>query len=104
MRRRWSGRVHPWPGAEGDGLAEYRQTVPLLAHRRLTLLERTVRAASLPEMAGRTCMVIALTRAFWRPSATECVRNQDLFLLSLCVWILQRLQRLPRHTVFCVWV
>lgn len=29
MRRRWSGRVHPWPWAEGEGLPQYRQTVVL---------------------------------------------------------------------------
>lgn len=47
-----------------------------------------VSAVSLQEMACSTFMVIAVTSPFWRPSAKECVRKQDLFLLSLCVCLL----------------
>lgn len=77
------------PGQRGAGLLSIgRQfSSALLADCRADWLEM-VSAASLLEMACSTFMVIALTRAFWRPSAKECVRKQDLFLLSLCVWLL----------------
>lgn len=77
------------PGQEGRGyLSIGRQfSSALLANRRADWLESTASAASLLEMACSTFMVIALTRAFWRPNAKECVKKQDLFLLSLCVWI-----------------
>lgn len=95
MRRRWSGRVHPWPGAEGEGLPQYRQTVllcfALLADRRADWLESTVSAARLLEMACSTFMVIAITSAFWRPSAKECVKKQDLRVspVIMCLDILK---------------
>lgn len=77
------------PGQRGAGLLSIgRQfSSALLADCRADWLEM-VSAASLLEMACSTFMVIALTRAFWRPSAKQCVRKQDLFLLSLCVWLL----------------
>lgn len=78
------------PGQRGTGqLGIGRQlSSALLAGHWADWLESMERAASLLEMACSTFMVIALTRAFWRPSAKECVKKQDLlFLLSLCVWI-----------------
>lgn len=87
MRRRWSGRVHPWPGAEGEGLPQYRQTVQLCcAGRRPGGLVGEHGKCCKPAGDGcSTFMVIALTRAFWRPNAKECVKKQDRALLSLCV-------------------
>lgn len=41
-------------------------------------LESMVSAASLLEMACSTFMVIALTRAFWRPRTKECVKKTGL--------------------------
>lgn len=65
MRRRWSGCVHPWLGAEGGGATSVSaDSSALLADRRTDWLASTVSAASLLEMACSTFMVIALTRAF----------------------------------------
>lgn len=73
MRRRWSGRVHPWPGGEGEGLPHYRaDSSALLADSRADWLESPAGAASPLEMASSTFMVITPTGAFWRQRAKEC--------------------------------
>lgn len=54
----------------------------LLADWRADWLESTVGAASLLEMACSTFMVIALTRAFRRPRAKECVKKTGLGSIS----------------------
>lgn len=88
MRRRYSGRVHPWPGAE-RGWAGWvsADSSALLAGCRADWLEMAS-LVSLLKMACSTFMVIALTSAFWRPTVKECVRRKKRpgFLLSLCVW------------------
>lgn len=69
MRRRWSGCVHPWPRAEREELPQYRQTAQLSSALLCWLTaEVTGWRASLLKMACSTFMVIALTRAFWKPS------------------------------------
>lgn len=57
----------------------------VLAHGRVDWLESMVNAVSLLEMACSTFMVIALTRAFWRPSAKVCERTGLVFPVIMCL-------------------
>ena len=56
MRRRWSGRVHPWPGAEG-GLSAVSHSCAMLANHGRP-------AAEEPEKASSSFMVIVVPGPF----------------------------------------
>ncbi|MEQ2315578.1 hypothetical protein AMECASPLE_023879 [Ameca splendens] len=60
MRRRWSGCVHPWPGAEGEGSLSIgrRLSSALLADSRTDWLVTTMSAVTLLKMACSTFMVL----------------------------------------------
>lgn len=95
MRRRWSGCVHPWPGAEGEELPRYRQTAQLGSAGWLPdRLVGQYRESCGPAEDG--------LRYFYGNCTNQGLlegQERDVFLPSLCIW---EAVKLLKHMLFYV--